>query len=127
MRSIRLGLWMWVGSFLVSCTTPVIPEFSAKIPDDHRLSKEQVRSAIVIAMAEEGWQATEPTEGVFEAHKTAMMQEASVYVAYGYEGFSVEYADSINMQYNADEDTISGTYKKWVYALYSSIQYQLHQ
>jgi hypothetical protein len=124
MRNAWLGV---LGFFLVSCTTPHIPELSAAIPEEHKMTKTQVREAIVIAMIEEGWQSTESTPGVFEATRSSLTQEASIYIAYGYEGFSIEYADSTNMEYNADSDTISGVYKKWVYALYSSIQYQLHE
>ena len=112
---------------LSACVQSTIPEFSTKIPDDHPLTVEQVHHAIEIGLVDEQWQAREISPGVLEATKTHLTQSASVYIAYGYEGFSIEYADSQHMDYNAAADTIDASYKKWVYALYSSIQYQLNQ
>lgn len=126
----RAFVWGWLFFcflLLSGCMAPPLAEFSASIPDDQKMTSTQVRDAILIAMSEEGWSAIEVNLGVFEATKSVGLQSAVVYIAYGYKGFSIEYADSTNMQYNAENDTISVAYKTWVYALYSSIQYQLHQ
>lgn len=128
MRAVKfVWSWLFFSLLLSGCITPPLTEFSARIPDDHKKTSTEVRQAIMIAMAEEDWSATEIVPGVFEANKHAGLQSVSVFIAYGYEGFSIEYANSTNMQYNPETETISVTYKKWVYSLYSSIQYQLRQ
>lgn len=128
MRAVK---FVWGGLLccllLNGCIAPPLSEFSAKIPDEYKMTHFQVRQAILTAAGEEDWSATEVAPGVFEARKSSGLQSASVFIAYGYEGFSIEYADSTNMQYNPETDTISVAYRKWVYALYGSIQYELHQ
>ena len=109
--------------FLVGCVAPVVPEFSGQAPKPIH-SATMLRQAIELALADEGWEIISiQHQNILQAYKQKDDQSASVYIVYGSEGYSMEYATSQHMQY----DAIDPLYRKWVYSLNSSIEYQLKQ
>lgn len=113
--------------FMAACVPPVVPEFSGQAPKPIH-STMQVRQAIELALAEEGWKIIAIEQhNILKVYKRDDDQSASVYIVYGSEGYSMEYANSRNMQYNSATNTIDSLYRSWVYSLNASIEYQLKQ
>ena len=112
---------------IIGCVPPVVPEFSGQAPKSIH-SSSQVRQAIELALAEEHWQIISiQHHNILQVYKQHEEQSASVYIVYGTEGYSMEYASSHNMQYNIIDNTIDPRYRAWVYSLNASIEYQLKQ
>lgn len=114
-------------ALIIGCIPPVVPEFSGQAPKPIH-SSTQVREAIEIALTEENWKIISiQHHNILQVYKQDEQQSASVYIVYGSEGYSMEYANSQNMQYNIIKNTIDSKYRVWVYSLNASIEYQLKQ
>ncbi len=111
---------------LTACSTATVPQIGAPVPCQIQ-SVEQVEQAVMAGLVDQHWEVMSSSDHIIEAHKTTAQAQAMVHIAYGYRGFSIEYFDSKNMDYDAGNDTISDVYVKWVYHLMNSISNILKQ
>ena len=111
---------------LTACSSTTVPQIGAPVPCQIQ-SVEQVEQAVMAGLADQHWEVISSSAHIIEARKTKAQLQAMVHVAYGYRGFSIEYFDSKNMDYDAENDTIDSTYEKWVYHLMGAINKILKQ
>jgi hypothetical protein len=109
---IKLALMLTVSFFLFGCMLQTVPEYGVEIPKGIE-STAGVVSSVRQALEKEGWQIRRAQPGLIEAFKMSGGKSADVYIVYGYQGYSIEYVDSDNMQYDAQKDTIDNDYRKW--------------
>lgn len=113
--------FFFISSFiLASCSSVNVPQAGAQAPCQIQLSS-QVEQAIYTAIDAEDWKVIAAEDHWIEAQKTSNQMQATVEIAYGYRGFSIEYHNSQNMDYDAESDTINRTYVKWVVRLRNHI------
>lgn len=105
---------------LASCSSVNVPQAAAQAPCQIQLSS-QVEQAIYKALDAEDWKVIAAEDHWIEAQKSANQMQATVEIAYGYRGFSIEYHSSEGMNYDAANDTISRAYVKWVVRLRNNI------
>lgn len=106
--------------FLCGCSTVTIPQVGGRVPCQLQLTS-QVEQAIYTALNEEGWKVVAAEDHWIEVQKKSSQMQATVEIAYGYRGFSIEYRESENMNYDPDNDTIGRAYVKWVAHLRNDI------
>lgn len=106
---------------LTACSMTTVPQIGAPVPCQIQ-SVEQVEQAVVAGLTDQDWKVISSSDHLIEATKKNAPKEVSVHIAYGYRGFSIEYFDSKNMDYDAEKDTIDSKYVKWVYALMHNIE-----
>ncbi len=111
---------------LTSCSSVTVPQIGAPVPCQIQ-SVEQVEQAVLAGLAAQDWQVISSSSHIIEARKTQAQRSAMVHIAYGYRGFSIEYFDSANMNYDIGDDTIVSAYEKWVYRLMHAIEKILKQ
>lgn len=105
---------------LTACSSTMVPQVGGPVPCQIQ-STEQVQQAILESLSSEHWEAVASSEHIIEAKKKLGQFQALIEIAYGYRGFSIEYKDSQNMDYDIENDTISTRYVKWINALATSI------
>ncbi|MCD8499717.1 MAG: hypothetical protein LRY67_05905 [Gammaproteobacteria bacterium] len=121
----RSGYVLVVCAFLLSaCSRVMVPEVGAVVPCQIQ-SIAQVEQAIFLALQKQGWTVHAYTHHVIQVRKAFKQMRATVDIAYGYKGFSLEYVDSQQMNYHLEDDTIDPTYKKWIDQLLNAINQQL--
>lgn len=113
-------------TLLTSCSSVAVPQVGAPVPCQIQ-SVEQVEQAVIAGLAAQNWQVISSSFHIVEARKAQAQMRAMVHIAYGYRGFSIEYFDSTNMNYDIGSDTIGVTYEKWVYRLMHAIEKNLKQ
>lgn len=109
---------------LTGCSRVIVPEVGAVVPCQIQ-SIAQVEQAIFLALQKQGWTVNSYTHHVIEVSKVFKQMRATVDIAYGYKGFSLEYVNSQHMNYSLEDDTIDPTYKKWIDQLLNAINQQL--
>lgn len=124
----QIGCLLTASIFLMltACSSTTVPQVGAPVPCQIQ-SVEQVEQAVLAGLADQHWQVMSSSAHIIEARKTMSQLKAMVHIAYGYRGFSIEYFDSKNMGYDAENDTIDSIYKKWVYRLMDAINEILQQ
>ena len=111
---------------LTGCSSVTVPQIGTPVPCQIQ-SVEQVEQAVIAGLADQQWEVISSSDHLIEATKTNAPAQAMVHIAYGYRGFSIEYFDSKNLDFNPDNDKISTTYEKWVYRLMHTIEKILQQ
>ena len=111
---------------MTACSSVVVPQIGAQVPCQIQ-SADQVEQAVLAGLAAQHWEIISSSEHIIEARKKHSPMEVTVGVAYGYRGFSIEYQESKNMDYDAKKDTIGTDYAKWAYSLQHAIQKILAQ
>lgn len=106
---------------LASCSSVNVPQIGAPVPCQIH-SVEQVEQAVMAGLADQHWVVISSSAHMVEARKTTPQAQVEVHIAYGYRGFSIEYFDSKDMDFDAEKDTISETYVKWAYHLMHAIE-----
>lgn len=106
-------LWAVTLIFLAGCHENIRTlNYGARVPDGvHSLS--QIHRAIAAALDNNGWHILQAKPNFFQASKQEKNQKAVINIAYGYEGYDIEYASDENMQYDPDRNTISRRYTYW--------------
>ena len=105
----------------MGCATIQVPEISGRVPCQVQLSG-QVEEAIYSALDAQHWVILAADDHWIKARKQVNQRQATVEIAYGYRGFSIDYRDSEQMQYDAESDTIDATYAAWVKRLERHIE-----
>lgn len=113
--------------FLVACSSVSVPEIGVMVPCQIQ-SIDQVKQAINEELNNHDWKIiSNSMDQAIQARKTMKSMQASIEIAYGYRGFSIEYLDSSGMKYDEENNTIDPTYKSWVYHLMTGIQKNLEK
>lgn len=110
--SIKCALLSTAAFLLFGCMPQTVPEYGVEIPKGIE-SAAGVVSSVRLALEKEDWQIRRAQPGLIEAFKVSGNKSADVYIVYGYQGYSIEYVDSKNMQYDTQKDTIDSDYRKW--------------
>lgn len=111
---------------LNSCSTTTVPQIGGVVPCQIQ-SIEPVEQGILAALTAQQWEILSTSPHMIEAKKEQGQLQVTIGIAYGYRGFSLEYQDSQNMNYDAENDTIDSTYIKWTNNLMGSIYKILKQ
>jgi len=122
----KLALMSSCVLFLFGCMVQTVPEYGIEIPKGIE-GIQEVAFSIRRALTKEDWLIRDDQPGLIEAVKTSDKKSADIYIVYGYQGYSIEYADSDNMQYNAEQDTIDSEYRKWTGDLNQAIIHSLKE
>ncbi|MDR0454687.1 MAG: hypothetical protein LBH05_07755 [Deferribacteraceae bacterium] len=96
-------------AYIIDINTPV--EATA---DNAGVSIEQ---AILNASSAIGWQAIKESEGNIKAVLRNRNHMVAVNIKYTESGYSIAYADSVNLRYNPKQNSIHRNYNKWVVRL----------
>ncbi|MFN3234993.1 MAG: hypothetical protein ACE365_06235 [Gammaproteobacteria bacterium] len=121
----RIAFIFLLTFFLTACATRV-PDLSYTVPRGI-YSRGQVRKAVLAAAEHDHWQAKHLKPGLIVARKDRNQEMLEIYIAYGYHGYNIDYANSENMQYQFQNEQISRDYLKWVLELNNEIQVQLNK
>lgn len=89
------------------------------------LTMEQVQKAIVEAGLSLRWIMSPDKPGHILATQNARSHTAIVDIAYTTKSYNITYKDSINLNYNADKQTIHEAYKGWITNLDNAIKGRL--
>lgn len=116
-------LLLSINFLLFGCTTVTLPQISGQTPCQVQVDS-RIEQAIYAALDQQHWVILAAADHWIKAQKTVKQMQATIEIAYGYCGFSVEYRDSRHMHYDAEHDVIDRSYVKWVMHLKSSI-YQI--
>lgn len=111
---------------ITSCSSVVVPQIGAQAPCQIQ-SVTQVEQAVLSGLTSQHWEILSTSDHRVEARRKHSQMEAKIAVAYGYRGFSIEYQDSKNMDYDLEKDTIGAEYVKWAYSLQHAIEQVLVQ
>jgi len=106
---------------LTACSSVKVPQVGAPAPCQIQ-SVEQVEQAVLAGLADQNWEIISSSDHLIQARKKSSQMQAIIEVAYGYRGFSIEYFDSKNMDYDPESDKISAKYEKWVYRLMREVE-----
>ena len=95
---------------------------------EKKLSKDQVKKAILKAGLSKGWSITPVDDNKLLGTLVVRNKHTiKVSIPYSTSGYSLMYADSDNMLYDAENNTIHRNYNRWVRNLESAINMQLSQ
>ena len=98
--------------FLIGCS-PRVYEVNTAVPKNVNTAL-QVRTASIMALSMLDWQYQELYPGLIEASKKSKSKLVTIYVVYGYAGYSIDYVNSENMKYNHQKGRIDSGYNRWV-------------
>ena len=89
------------------------------------LSMKTIGDAIIDGCAVRNWQASQVEEGHMQCTLYIRDHMAKVNITYNTEAFSITYADSSNLKYNAEKNKIHRNYNSWVQNLRGDISNEL--
>lgn len=89
------------------------------------LSMKTIGNAIIDGCAVRNWQASLVEEGRMQCTLYIRDHMAKVDITYNTEAFSITYADSNNLKYNAEKNKIHRNYNSWVQNLRGDISNEL--
>lgn len=124
LRLFSISVFVLFFTCLTACSPVFIPQIGAVAPCQIQ-SVSQVEKAVRASLSAQHWKIVSADDHTIQAKKILKEMQVTIDVAYGYRGFSIEYVDSKNMDYNAENDSIDPTYKKWTYNLSYAIQNHL--
>lgn len=90
------------------------------------ISMENVEKAIIIAGSGLGWRMQKVEEGLIKGTLNLRDHMAVIEVPYNTKEYSINYANSNNLKYNASENTIHKNYNGWIQNLDNAIRVQLN-
>lgn len=90
-----------------------------------KVSKIDVEKSIIRAGAGMGWVMKKVRDGEIQGTLTLRTHTAIVSIRYNQDEYSINYVDSMNLEYNSAANTIHKNYNGWIQNLNKSIQVQL--
>jgi hypothetical protein len=105
--------------------TPIYNVQSAAIPASPAATMENIEKAIIRAGLTLGWQVTPREPGKAEAVLVLRTHRAVVDITYDTKSYSINYKDSINLDYDAQDKTIHSNYNGWIRNLDKAIRAQV--
>lgn len=126
-KLLKLGLIGFVGLFvLTGCRTAAVYNVSnSPVETEKKVSDEQVYAAIKKAGVGLGWVVKKVQPGVAEAKLNLRKHMALVEIPYSKNGYSINYKNSINLNYDKEKGSIHSNYNGWVQNLDNAIQVEL--
>jgi len=114
-------------SFLGCGTPPVynVSGMSIALGGDKKASLEDVEKAILRAGGGLGWIIKKEKPGVLKGTLILRTHTAIVSIKHTTEEYSITYESSVNLNYNAESNTIHSNYNGWIQNLNKAIQVQL--
>jgi hypothetical protein len=105
--------------------TPIVNIQSAAIPPNPSATLGNIEKAIVRAGLTLGWQITPMGPGKAEGVLVLRRHRAVVEITYDTTSFSINYKDSVNLDYDAQDKTIHSNYNGWIRNLEKAIRAQV--
>ena len=105
--------------------TPIVNIQSAAIPPNPSATMENIGKAILRAGQTLGWQITPMGAGKAEGVLVLRRHRAVVDITYDTTSFSINYRDSVNLDYDAQDKTIHSNYNGWIRNLEKAIRAQV--
>lgn len=115
----------WVAlimSFVVACTGQPVQQRQMTPLAEFGLSINQVEEAIQTGARAKGWRIVSIGNGEAVLDVYVRSHYAKVSVEYSATGYSINYLDSENLDYNARKGTIHRSYNRWVSYLDTEIR-----
>jgi hypothetical protein len=98
---------------LAACkSTPIYNIDNSNVPSG--LTINQVEKNIVKALVLKGWQVKSKNNGVILAEIMVRTHTAKIEIAFNANQYSINYVDSTNLKYNAQNNTIHKNYNNWI-------------
>lgn len=117
-----------MGVAFLGCGTPPVYNVNNNaiaVPADKKASMSEVEKAIIRAGGGLGWIVKKEKEGLLKATLVLRTHTAVVAITYNTQEYSINYVSSINLDYNAEANTIHSNYNGWIQNLNKAIQVQL--
>ena len=105
--------------------TPIVNIQSAAIPQNPAATMENIGKAIIRAGQTLGWQITPMAPGKAEGVLVLRRHRAVVEITYDTSAFSINYKDSLNLDYDGQDNTIHSNYNGWIRNLEKAIRAQV--
>lgn len=86
---------------------------------------EEVEQIIERTVKARGWAISDKKPGEMTATIRARQHSATVLIKYDKDGYTINYVDSANLNYDKSDNTIHGKYNRWVRTLDKDIRSQL--
>lgn len=118
-----------MGVAFLGCGTPPVYNVNNNaiaVPADKKASMTDVEKAIIRAGGGLGWIVKKEKEGLLKATLVLRTHTAVVAITYNTQEYSIHYESSINLNYNAEDNTIHSNYNGWIQNLNKAIQVQLN-
>ena len=114
-------------TFLGCGTPPVynVNNNAIAVAADKKASMSDVEKAIIRAGGGLGWIIKKEKEGLLKGTLVLRTHTAVVAITYNTQEYSINYESSINLDYNAENNTIHSNYNGWIQNLNKAIQVQL--
>jgi len=107
--------------FLAACnSTPVYNVEDSNVPVG--LTAKQVEKNIVKALVQKGWQVKANANGIILAEIMVRSHTAKIEISFDANRYSINYVDSANLKYDAQNNTIHKNYNNWVIYIERLIQ-----
>ncbi|MCL2389897.1 MAG: hypothetical protein FWD54_03240 [Endomicrobia bacterium] len=103
--------------FAASMVNPLKVEVPLSLSSDA-----DVKKAIIAGCQEKGWVPAEKGDNQIDAVLNLRGHSVTVKIAYDKSGYSIEYKDSSNMNYNDKKNLIHSKYNQWVGNLNKAIR-----
>lgn len=130
MKNISLILAVLVvGLLFTGCRTAAVYNVSQApvvATSSKIISMQDVEKAITRAGGGLGWRMQKVEEGLIKGTLNLRDHMAVVEVPYNTKEYSINYANSNNLKYNASENTIHKNYNGWIQNLDNAIRVQLN-
>lgn len=104
---------------------PIYNVQSAPIPPSPAATMENIEKAIIRAGLTLGWKVTPTGPGKAEAVLVLRRHRVIVDITYDTKSYSVNYKDSVNVDYDAQNKTIHSNYNGWIRNLENGIRAQV--
>jgi hypothetical protein len=111
---------------LTACgRTAPVKEYQSEPVPTNITSAAQVAKAIKLAGASLGWIISDAGEGKLKGTLNLREHQAIISIPYTDTSYSLLYLSSVNLKYNASENTIHKNYNGWLTNLNNKIQFYL--
>lgn len=126
-KLIKLIFVAAIGLFvLTGCRTAAVYNVpNSPVEAAKKVSDEKVYDAIKTAGTSLGWIVKKVKPGVAEARLNIRKHMALVEIRYNNKNYSINYKNSMNLNYDSQKGTIHSNYNGWVQNLDNAIQVQL--
>lgn len=118
-------LFVLLSVFVLSAcqTTPVYNVEQSNIPTG--VLAKQVEKSVIKALIQKGWQVKANANGKILAEIMVRTHTAKIEITFDDKQYSINYVDSTNLKYNAENNTIHKNYNNWIIYIDRLIQMAL--
>jgi predicted small lipoprotein YifL len=103
-----------------------VPQQTIVAPDTKKeMTQDDVFKAIARAAGGLGWIVQKQSDGVVQATLNIRDHQAVALINYSATDYSIQYKSSVNLNYDASEQTIHSNYNGWIQNLDNAIKLQI--